>query len=123
MASHAINEPFSSLGASARTKLVMLGDPDSRWDRARSFPIEHVSFGADRKMSGENLVRVARKWFFHRTPDAGFVLTDFPATLLQAKIFDEWLDARHEALDAVVAGSGAPEPVVAHYAALGLLSP
>ena len=39
-----------------------------------------------------------RRWFFARKPDAGFVLTDFPATLLQARVFDEWLDARDEAL-------------------------
>ena len=62
-----------------------------------------------------------RRWFFARKPDAGFVLTDFPATLLQAKVFDEWLDARDEALSAAIAGPGSPEPVVAHYRTLGLL--
>jgi adenylate kinase len=62
-----------------------------------------------------------RRWFFARKPDAGFVLTDFPATLLQARVFDEWLDARDENIDAVVAGPGAPAPVVAHYRTLGLL--
>ena len=62
-----------------------------------------------------------RRWFFARKPDAGFVLTDFPATLLQAKVFDEWLDSRNEALSAVIAGPGAGEPVVAHYRTLGLL--
>ena len=62
-----------------------------------------------------------RRWFFSRKPDAGFVLTDFPATLLQAKVFDEWLDARGEEIDAAVAGSGDPGPVVGHYRTLGLL--
>jgi adenylate kinase len=61
-----------------------------------------------------------RRWFFARKPDAGFVLTDFPATLLQAKVFDEWLDTRGESLDAVLAGPGAPGEVVAHYRVLGL---
>jgi hypothetical protein len=36
-------------------------------------------------------------------------------------VFDEWLDSRDEEIDAVVAGSGAPEPVVEHYRTLGLL--
>jgi adenylate kinase len=63
-----------------------------------------------------------RRWFFARKPDAGFVLADFPATLLQAKVFDEWLDARDERIDAVVQAPGASAPVVRHYMNLGLLS-
>jgi adenylate kinase len=63
-----------------------------------------------------------RRWFFARKPDAGFILTDFPATLLQAKVFDEWLDARGEEIDAAVAGNGAPKPVLEHYRTLGLLN-
>jgi adenylate kinase len=62
-----------------------------------------------------------RRWFFARKPDAGFVLTDFPATLLQAKVFDEWLAARDEALNAVLAAPGAGESIVQHYRTLGLL--
>ena len=42
-----------------------------------------------------------------RKPDAGFALTGFPATLLQARILDEWLDARDESLDGVLALSPA----------------
>ena len=39
-----------------------------------------------------------------------------------AKVFDEWLDARDEALSAViVAGPGSSESVVQHYRTLGLL--
>ena len=69
---------------------------------------------------GEPILALTRRWFFARKPDAGFVLTDFPATLLQAHVFDEWLDARDESLDAVLAGPGAPADVVAHYRGLGL---
>jgi adenylate kinase len=68
-----------------------------------------------------NRLALMRRWFFARKPDAGFVLTDFPATLLQAKVFDEWLDARDEALNAVFVGPGSPGPLVQHYRTLGLL--
>ncbi len=69
-----------------------------------------------------NKLALMRRWFFARKPDAGFVLTDFPATLLQALVFDEWLDARDEALSAaLVAGPGSLESVVSHYRSLGLL--
>jgi adenylate kinase len=68
-----------------------------------------------------------RKWFWARKPDAGFLLEGFPATLLQALVFDEWLDARGENLTAVWAAprsSVAPAPmdVVTHYRTSGLLS-
>ncbi|HVW21865.1 MAG TPA: adenylate kinase [Opitutaceae bacterium] len=63
-----------------------------------------------------------RRWFFARKPDAGFVLTDFPATLLQAKVLDEWLDARGECLSGVAAGPGAPGELADHYRGLGLLA-
>jgi adenylate kinase len=132
----AIFDPFSYLGAPAQTKLLLLGSIDFRteeiMDRARSLQIEHVSSagllqrGISRSHgnAGGNeasMLALLRRWFFARKPDAGFVLTDFPATLLQAKVFDEWLDARDEDIDAVIAGSGAPEPVVGHYRTLGLL--
>jgi hypothetical protein len=76
-------------------------------DRARSLNLEHVSpllwngsgdFATPGLARGDEGDRMAylRRWFFARKPDAGFVLTDFPATLLQAKVFDEWLDARNE---------------------------
>lgn len=67
------------------------------------------------------MLALLRRWFFARKPDAGFVLTDFPATLLQAKVFDEWLETRGEALCAVLAGPGAPAALVEHYGTLGLL--
>ena len=132
----AILDLFSHLGAPARTKLLLLGSIDFRteemMDRARSLQIEHVSLaglmrrGISRSHgtaegNEASTLALLRRWFFARKPDAGFVLADFPATLLQAKVFDEWLDARGEEIDAAVAGSGAPGPVVGHYRTLGLL--
>ena len=118
----------------------MLGStqPDTEpLSRARSLHIEHVSPAAlkQREISPPSPSRSAgpgraddstfalmRKWFFGRKPDAGFVLADFPATLLQAKVFDEWLDARGEALNGVYAGEGADASLVEHYRTLGLLA-
>ena len=65
---------------------------------------------------------VLRPWFWARKPDAGFLLTEFPATLLQAKVLDEWLEARGETLTAVFAAPSAPAEVVAHYRTQGLLT-
>jgi adenylate kinase len=129
-------DPFSHLGAAAQTKLLLLGSNDFRTEelmnRARSLQLEHVSpaglmrRGISRSHgpavgNEASLLALLRRWFFSRKPDAGFVLTDFPATLLQAKVFDEWLDARDEEIDAAVAGPGASGPVVEHYRTLGLL--
>ena len=102
-------------------------------NRVRSLQLEHVSpaglmrRGISRPLGSAegkeaSILAHMRRWYFARKPDAGFVLTDFPATLLQAKVFDEWLDSRDEEIDAVFAGTGAPEPVVEHYRTLGLLS-
>jgi adenylate kinase len=131
-----INDLFSRFGPPAKTKLLLLGSPDFRsenlMNQVRSLNLEHVSpatlmrseisrrpgpAGSD---EATTLARL-RRWFFARKPDAGFVLADFPATLLQAKVFDEWLDARDEALSAALAGPGSPGPVVLHYRTLGLL--
>ena len=68
-----------------------------------------------------NRLALMRRWFFTRKPDAGFVLTDFPATLLQALVLDEWLEARDETLSGVVAGPGSNESIISHYRTLGLL--
>ena len=130
-----ISDPFAGCGPAAKAKLVILGSPDfhqSLMDRARSLNLEHVS---PTRLKGPEISRrtasaaaeeatilaLMRRWFFARKPDAGFVLTDFPATLLQAKVFDEWLDVRDEALNAVIAGPGSPGLVVEHYRTLGLL--
>ena len=132
----AIFDPFSTFGVTAKTKLLLLGSDDFRkeemMNRARSLQLEHVSPAGllqrgisrpDGPAVGKEASILAhmRRWFFSRKPDAGFVLTDFPATLLQAKVFDEWLDARGEEIDAALAGTGAPGPVVEHYRTLGLL--
>lgn len=63
-----------------------------------------------------------RKWFWARKPDAGFLLEGFPATLLQALVFDEWLEARGENLTACLVADLPPvDPVVTHYRTQGLL--
>jgi adenylate kinase len=131
-----INDPFSRSGAPAKAKFLLLGSPDFRFEslmnRVRSLNLEHVSPArlerpeiSRRPASAmvEEVARLAlmRRWFFTRKPDAGFVLTDFPATLLQAKVFDEWLDARDESLNGVVAGPGSLDSLVTHYRTLGFL--
>ncbi|MCX6946029.1 MAG: adenylate kinase [Opitutales bacterium] len=133
----AINDLFSRFGPRAKTKIILLGSPDFRFEnlmnQVRSLNLEHVSpaklmrseisrrSGSAGTDEATTLARL-RRWFFARKPDAGFVLTDFPATLLQAKVFDEWLDARDEALSAAIqTGPGSPESVVQHYRILGLL--
>jgi adenylate kinase len=131
-----ISDPFAGFGPAAKAKFLLLGSSafsQNLMDRARSLNLEHVS---PSRLKGPEISRRAvsaaadeanrlalmRRWFFARKPDAGFVLTDFPATLLQAKVFDEWLDARDEALNAVFAGPGSNESVVQHYRTLGLLT-
>src|ERR1035438_6493840 len=135
MAHAAINEPFSRFGTDAKSKFLLLGSPgveSELLNRARSLHIEHVSPASllSREISrtpradlGAEAATLAllRRWFFARKPDAGFILTGFPATLLQAKVFDEWLEARDEALDGVLAFPGAPDALAAHYRTLGLL--
>jgi adenylate kinase len=133
-----INDLFSSFGPPARTRLLLLGSPDFRsenlMNQVRSLNLEHVSpaklmRSEISRRSGKTgtdeatILALMRRWFFARKPDAGFVLTDFPATLLQAQVFDEWLDARDEALSAAIeTGPGSPESVVQHYRTLGLLT-
>ena len=131
-----INDLFSCFGPPAKTKLLLLGSPDFRFEnlmnQVRSLNLEHVSpatlmrseISRRSRSAGTDeasTLALLRRWFFARKPDAGFVLTDFPATLLQAKVFDEWLDARDEALSAALAGPGSPESIVQHYRTLGLL--
>jgi len=114
-------------------------------DQLRSLNIEHVSpagllrqeisrrtqFGLTAERAArrgipatdETILALMRRWFWARKPDAGFTLTGFPATLLQAKVFDEWLDARDEALSCVLAEPEiSVEPVINHYRTLGLLT-
>ncbi|MBI5691548.1 MAG: adenylate kinase [Verrucomicrobia bacterium] len=129
-----ISDPFAGFGPAAKAKFLILGSPDSShealMDRARSLNLEHVSPCRlkDTEISRRPATAAAeeaatlarmRRWYFARKPDAGFVLTDFPATLLQAKVFDEWLETRAEALDAIIPGAGCPVPVLEHYRTLG----
>ncbi len=70
----------------------------------------------------EPLLAILRRWFWTRKPDAGFALSGFPATLLQAQVFDDWLETRDESLDAVLASTDSiGGPVHEHYRTLGLL--
>jgi len=123
-------------GLSAKAKIILLGSPDFHSENlmslVRSLHIEHVSpAGLSRREISRRPGSAAateaatlasmRKWFFARKPDAGFVLTDFPATLLQALVFDEWMDARDETLVAVYATADALASIVKHYRTLGLL--
>lgn len=131
-----ITDLFVGSGPAAKAKIILLGSPDfpaeNLMHRARSLNIEHVSpsrlkapeisrRAAPAATTESQLLALMRRWFFARKPDAGFILADFPATLLQAMVLDEWLDARDEALTAVVAGPGSPGAVVLHYRTLGLL--
>lgn len=132
-----ISNPFAGFGPAAKTKFLILGSLDSEHEaimnRVRSLNLEHVSPAAlgaaeiSRRPTSivtreETTFALMRRWFFARKPDAGFVLTGFPATLLQAKVLDEWLEARNEALDAVWCGSDTTESLVQHYCTLGLLT-
>jgi len=139
---------FSAL-AQARAKTLLLGPvtplPAAWTDQLRSFSIEHVSPAslvpqeisrrtALGQLAAATLSRgsavpdhlhlaVLRKWFWARKPDAGFLLQGFPATLLQALVFDEWLEARGETLSAVFLPGPAPaDPVARHYRTQGLLA-
>lgn len=134
-------------GRSAKL-LVLDGDaslPEAARDYLRSLHIEHVSLGqlvsleicrrsplgqsAEHAMRrgtpvpADTLVALVRRWFMARKPDAGFALTGFPATLLQARIFDEWLEARDESLDAVLAftPTSVRDQLADHYRLHGLL--
>jgi adenylate kinase len=146
------SSPFSSF-ASAKAKVILLGPSGPHFAalilQGRSLNLEHVSpaFLVQQEISrrtphGQSAASaiahggavpdqvhraVMRKWFWARKPDAGFLLEGFPATLLQALVFDEWLEARGENLTAVFAaprspGALAPADVVTHYRTSGLLA-
>jgi adenylate kinase len=127
---------FPLADRSARRKVLILGSEVSLSEALRnemsSLQAEHVSpanlmrRGISRQpiraiKTEEALLAVFRRWFWTRKPDAGFVLSDFPATLLQAQVFDEWLETRSEGIDLVLVGENAPADVVEHYRNLGLV--
>ena len=142
------SSPFLVFG-SPKAKVILLGSSGPHLaaliTSARSLNIEHVSPGSlvqqeisrrtslgqqagqmiARSASQQNADRlhlaVLRKWFWARKPDAGFLLEGFPATLLQALVFDEWLEARGENLTGCFATVPHPaDTVVTHYRTQGL---
>jgi adenylate kinase len=139
------SSPFSAL-ASAKAKFLLLGPSGPHFagliTEARSLNLEHVSPAllvqqeiSRRTPSGQQAeqaitrgsavpdrlhLALLRKWFWARKPDAGFLLEGFPATLLQALVFDEWLEARGENLTACFAATSASADVVTHYRTQGL---
>jgi len=127
---------FSAL-APAKAKFLLLGPigplPAGLAAQVRSLNLEHVSPASLVQQEISRRTRSAlprdlnqlhlallRKWFWARKPDAGFLLEGFPATLLQALVFDEWLEARGEILTACFAATAAPADVVTHYRTQGL---
>jgi adenylate kinase len=128
----AISNLFSHFGPPAKIKLVIIGSEDSSseplFNQLRSLNIEHVSPAgllrqeiSRRTPLGLNAERASRTG--KTVSDEGFALTGFPATLLQAKVFDEWLEARDEALNSVfISGSSSGLSVVEHYRTLGLIN-
>ena len=142
---------FSAL-ASAKAKILLLGPSGPHFAalvlQGRSLNLEHVSPAilvqqeiSRRTPHGQQAAQaltrgsavpdqlhlaLLRKWFWARKPDAGFLLEGFPATLLQALVFDEWLEVRGETLTAAFAAPRssvalAKEDVVTHYRTQGLL--
>jgi adenylate kinase len=138
---------FSAL-APAKAKIILLGPSGPHFagwiNRGRSLNLEHVSPAllvqqeiSRRTPSGQQAaaavshgsavpdqlhLALLRKWFWARKPDAGFLLEGFPATLLQALVLDEWLEARGESLTAgLAADPRSVDPVITHYRTQGLL--
>jgi len=136
-----LSDLFAGLNLRAKTKLVVLGSHrsilagEALHDSSLNH-IEHVSpAGLLRQeisppaltqipATDASILAIMRKWFWSRKPDAGFVLWGFPATLLQALVFDEWLEARQECLDAVIPGDAfeSASGLVDHYRNHGLLA-
>ena len=131
------SSPLSAF-ASAKAKFLLLGPTGSHSAdliaQGRSLNLEHVSPASlvqqeisrrTRSVLPRDLnqlhLALLRKWFWARKPDAGFLLEGFPATLLQALVFDEWLEARGENLSAVFASPSASADVVTHYRTFGFL--
>ena len=86
---------------------------------------------AGRPVTDDAMLAVMRRWYWSRKSNRGFVLSGFPATVIQAMVFDQWLDERDEALTACLwldetgtssaAASVNNRRVAAHYQERGLL--
>ncbi|MBP7142587.1 MAG: adenylate kinase [Opitutaceae bacterium] len=135
-----LSDLFAGLSLRARIKLVVLdptraGLAGEASGNSSLNHIEHVSPArllrseisppafAQTAANNAAVFALLRKWFWSRKPDAGFVLWGLPATLLQAMVFDEWLEARQECLDAVIPGAAGKESpaLVDYYRNQGLL--
>ena len=153
----AISLTFSLSGLTAGAKLLYFGAagplPADLASEVRSLKLEHVSpemlvhqeicrgtplgqQAAQARQRGaavsdQTLLAILRKWFWARKLDAGFLLAGFPATLLHARVFDEWLEAREETLTgclcteslsafAPAKATAAVPAVIEHYRTLGL---
>ena len=138
--------PFGQPGAKVLTLVPFDTLSGRQAESFRSLTLEHVSPDAllrpeiqrrtplgvaaanamqkQQLLPDETLLAVMRRWFWARKSSAGFILASFPRTLLQAKIFDEWLEARGESLTGVICdATRCDEPVARHYRDLGLLIP
>jgi adenylate kinase len=130
------SSPFSAF-ASAKAKFLLLGQSGPHFadliNQGRSLHLEHVSPALLVQQEISRRTRSAlprdvnqfqlallRKWFWARKPDAGFLLEGFPATLLQALVFDEWLETRGENLTAVFASETTSVDLVTYYRTQGL---
>jgi len=138
----AISDLFSLLGSSKSKLLILPTEAEcsgSTSEKVRSLISEHVSteallsaesqrqtpLGAALRRAvksrcapaAETVLAVLRRWYFARRAESGFRLLGFPRTVLQSLVFDEWLEARGESLDACVwlVPAAGPEPVVAGY--------
>ena len=131
------SSPFSAF-ASAKAKFLLLGQSGplsaDLTSQARSLHLEHVSPALLVQQEISRRTRSAlprdvnqfqlallRKWFWARKPDAGFLLEGFPATLLQALVLDEWLEARGETLTACFAAPATPADIVTYYRTQGFI--
>ncbi|SDR77493.1 hypothetical protein SAMN05444173_0829 [Opitutus sp. GAS368] len=132
------SSPLSTF-APAKAQFLLLGPSGPHFAglllQGRSLNLEHVSPASLVQQEISRRTRSAlprdlnqlhlallRKWFWARKPDAGFLLEGFPATLLQALVFDEWLEARGETLTGCFALDPlSAEPVVTYYRTSGLL--
>jgi adenylate kinase len=54
----------------------------------------------DHSVTDQTMLAVMRRWFWSRKNGRGFVLSGFPATVVQAMVFDQWLDERDDSLTA-----------------------
>ena len=138
---------FPDFGSAAKIRILSVGLASSQTEnlmsQLRSLNIEHVSPAGlmrleisrcttlgqvagriashGKAMNDEIMLALMRRWFWARKPDAGFALTGFPATLLQAKVFDEWIETRDESLHGVIVGCEMSAcAVIEHYRTLGL---